>query len=153
MTVALPLPTIADISRRRYQRVRMSVPVVVAGQTLRTLDWSVGGFRLPTPVESLGEGQAVAEMLIPAEDMVFHFSLAIEHIHADVEQGFVGYRFVDLGEEQHDLLRGLVVSAVTGGCYPLRAILQAPFALQALAEAQLAGQSLHPRLGFAITRP
>jgi hypothetical protein len=130
----------------------MAVPVLVNSEQVRTLDWSVGGFRLPAPLHTLDQGQAVAEMAIPAEGLVFHFFLSIEHIHANADQTFAGYRFVDMGEEQHDLLRALVVSVVTDECYPLEDLLQLPFVKDALREARQTGQSMHPRLGFAISR-
>lgn len=153
MSASIPKFNMADISRRRYQRVRMSVPVEVEGEKVHTMDWAVGGFRLSQPLRVLGDDRrAVAEMDIPAEGLVVHFALAIERVHASPDQTYAGYRFVDVGEEQNDLLRALVVSSVTGGGYPLDAILRVSVARQAVIEARASGRSLHPRLGFSIIR-
>ncbi len=152
MNVELHLSNINELSKRRFQRVHMSVPVTIGDKTMRTIDWSVGGVRLPHIFPGLDPWQGEADISIPAEDLLFTLHLTIEHVHANLEHGYAGYRFVDPTEEQHDLLRALVIAVVTDGCFELDSVLQAPFAKTALAKARRDGQSIHPHEGFAITK-
>ncbi len=152
MSVGLHLETPAQLSKRRYQRLIMSVPVMIAGHRARTLDWSATGFRLPTEIPGIGDAVVPAQLIVPAEGLSFFFRIAAHHVHRNDDDGYAGYHFREQTEIEHDMLRGLVIYFVSGAAFPLEAGLDLDINRQALAQARATGLADHPELGYTISR-
>jgi len=150
MSVQLHAQSLADLSKRRYQRLIMSLPVVADGKTMRTLDWSATGFRLPKEFPGKGDAPFKAELIVPAQGLLFFFKIIAHHVHENGDNGYAGYHFKEQSGVEHDILRALVIHFVSGGCFPLSEALELEVNKQAIAIARDQGVCEHPELGYAI---
>jgi len=152
MSVSLHTDSIQSLSKRRYQRLIMSVPVVVNGVSTRTIDWSATGFRLPHELPGVGEEPFRAELIVPAGGLMFFFRLVAHHIHRNEDDGYAGYHFKELTDTEHDMLRALVIHFVSGACFPLEEETRLEVNRAAIVTARAEGICEHSELGYAITR-
>jgi hypothetical protein len=152
MNVPLPADSVQSLSKRRYQRLIMSVPVVINGAATRTLDWSATGFRLPHELPGVGEAPFPAEVIVPAEGLMFFFKLIAHHVHLNCDEGYAGYHFKELTDIEHDMLRALVIHYVSGGCFPLEEETRLEVNQAAIAEARAEGVCERSELGYAIAK-
>ncbi|HVI52408.1 MAG TPA: PilZ domain-containing protein [Candidatus Sulfotelmatobacter sp.] len=152
MSVPLHADSQTTLSKRRYQRLIMSVPVVVNGSATRTIDWSAIGFRLPHELPGVGEEPFRAELIVPAGGLMFFFKIMAHHIHRNDDDGYAGYHFKELTDIEHDMLRALVIHFVSGGCFPLEDETRLEINRQAIATARADGLCEHDELGYAIAK-
>lgn len=152
MSVELHADTPQSLSKRRFQRLIMSVPVVVDGKASRTIDWSATGFRLPHELPGVGEQQFRAELIVPADGLMFFFKLLAHHVHLNSDDGYAGYHFKELTDTEHDMLRALVIHYVSGACFPLEEETRLEVNKQAIAYARAEGVCEHEDLGYSISK-
>lgn len=139
-------------SRRKYQRIKLPVQVILAGETLVADDWSAGGFRIaettPWP-----EGEVSVVLDLKSGDFRFRFHLRARRVHHHEPQGFAGYEFVDPQPAQREMMRAIIVNEVSAHLFDWQDILteeDARLALrQATATGHYDGQAVG--LGFAVT--
>lgn len=151
MSVSLHMDNPRALSKRRYQRLIMSLPVVVHGHSARTIDWSATGFRLPHELPGVGETPFLAELIVPAAGLMFFFKIVAHHIHRNDDGGYAGYDFKELTETEHDMLRALVIHFVSGGGFPLEDEVRLPVNRDAILKVRADGVCDHEELGYAIT--
>lgn len=151
MSISLHAETPTHLSKRRYQRLIMPVPVVVGGHSARTIDWSATGFRLPHEIPGVGETPFRAELIVPAAGLMFFFKLVAHHVHRNDDGGYAGYHFKELTDTEHDMLRGLVIHFVSGGSFALEDGIELDINRAAIATARAEGACDHPDLGYGIT--
>ena len=136
MSAELQMSTMGELSRRRYQRVNMAVPVAIGPHLYHTIDWSVQGFGLAVRNDDSGTEAVPATISIPANDLSVTFRVVALPVFCDTANLSCGYQFLNLTEGQHDLLRALVVYQVAGGSFPLDQIVTDPENQEALRKAR-----------------
>lgn len=150
MSVEIHIQTCNELNKRRYERIRMAVPVTVAGQLGRAEDWSVGGFRLAGPAPAAIDGLYPVTITIPAHRLRIVFQMKARLAHQDEQGRFAGFEFIDKTLGQTDMLRALVIFSVSGGAFPLTELVNMAENRQALAAARRSGRHDDPLLGYSI---
>jgi hypothetical protein len=103
-------------ARRLFSRTEIPMRLIVAGEAVPVLNWSLGGLALPRPCAiSPLPGQAIAgslELLVGGVGLSVNVTLRLAHQQRDR----YGFSFVDLTPEQMGMLRALLMR---GGASPL----------------------------------
>ena len=102
-------------SRRRHVRIQMPLVAVIDGKEHTVDDWSLSGLRL-AHIEGLPGvgGRFRVKLTIPFDGFEFVIETTCELVWLDPETRAGGCRFIDLRQDQIELLRYLVEAYVSG---------------------------------------
>ncbi len=111
-------------SGRRHIRIKMPIDVVIDGETYRAADWSLGGIRVADIATDRAPGDTfTAELAVPFPGFRFAVRVRCEVVSNDRERRRIGCKFIDLAEDQVEILRYLVDAYISGRVATVDAIL------------------------------
>lgn len=102
-------------NNRHFIRISFPAMARIGGKTYPVEDLSLGGLRLCMTASELPEKRSMdCELAIPRRGAKLSLTFSIAPIEIDAGANRIGFRIVDIGDEERRILRHLIVSHLNG---------------------------------------